>query len=45
MDGIELYRILRDLEATMNRDSVAELRQHAAGSVQTPAVPLAPAAE
>jgi hypothetical protein len=27
MDGVDLYRILRDLEATMNRDIVAELRQ------------------
>jgi hypothetical protein len=25
MDGVELYRILRDLEATMNRDIAAEL--------------------
>lgn len=29
MDGIELYRILRDVEATMNRDIVAELKQTA----------------
>jgi hypothetical protein len=28
MDGVELYRILRDLEATMNRDIVAELGEH-----------------
>jgi hypothetical protein len=26
MDGVELYRIVRDLEATMNRDIVAELK-------------------
>jgi hypothetical protein len=26
MDGVEVYRIVRDLEATMNRDIVAELK-------------------
>jgi hypothetical protein len=25
MDGVEVFRILRDAEATMNRDIVAEL--------------------
>ncbi len=32
MDGVELYRIVRDLEATMNRDIVAELKGMFAGS-------------
>ena len=45
MDGIELYRILRDLEATMNRDIVAELRQLATDNAPGSAVTLAPAAE
>jgi hypothetical protein len=45
MDGIELYRILRDLEATLNRDIAAELREHTTGNAQGPSVPLAPAAE
>jgi hypothetical protein len=44
MDGIELYRILRDLEATLNRDIAAELRQHLKDNVQGPSV-LARAAE
>jgi len=30
MDGVEVYRIVRDLEATMNRDIVAELKDEAA---------------
>jgi hypothetical protein len=32
MDGIELYRILRDVEATLNRDIVAELKGEPASS-------------
>ena len=32
MDGVEVYRILRDLEATMNRDMVAELEKVSAHS-------------
>jgi hypothetical protein len=32
MDGVELYRIVRDLEATMNRDIVAELNGVPAGT-------------
>jgi hypothetical protein len=32
MDGVELFRILRDLEATLNRDIVAELKQASASS-------------
>jgi hypothetical protein len=32
MDGVELYRIVRDLEATMNRDIVAELQGTSAAS-------------
>ena len=38
MDGVELYRIVRDLEATMNRDIVAELQGTFAGTLpETPA--------
>src|ERR1700722_1774420 len=38
MDGVELYRIVRDLEGTMNRDIVAELQGRFAGTLpETPA--------
>jgi hypothetical protein len=37
-DGIEVYRMLRDVEATMNRDIVAELGQAAGGSESPPLV-------
>ena len=32
MDGVELYKILRDLEVTMNRDIAAELKTISAGA-------------
>jgi hypothetical protein len=37
MDGVELYRIVRDLEATMNRDIAAELAGGPASAEQVPA--------
>ena len=38
MDGVELYRILRDLEATMNRDIAAELSGQPASTEARPAM-------
>ncbi len=41
MDGVELYKILRDLEVTMNRDIAAELKAISAGASSAAAVPSA----
>jgi hypothetical protein len=38
MDGVELYRILRDLEVTMNRDIAAELSEQPASSAAGSAI-------
>jgi hypothetical protein len=43
VDGVEIYRIVRDLEATINRDIVAELREQAAAADAE--APLAPATQ
>lgn len=39
MDGVDLYRILRDLEATMNGDIAAEIKIAAAGPESAPLAP------
>ncbi|MDR3421451.1 MAG: hypothetical protein P4L80_09465 [Xanthobacteraceae bacterium] len=32
MDGVEVYRLIRDVEATMNRDIAAELNEETANA-------------
>jgi hypothetical protein len=39
MDGIDAYRILRNIEATLNREIAAELKQGAATSERVPIAP------
>jgi hypothetical protein len=43
LDGVEVYRIVRDMEVTINRDVVAEIREQFASSQAESA--LAPAAQ